>query len=164
MGFSAALTKMHRSVTHLARTGGIGGEMINGVESYAYGRGLGYLHGKYRDQTSIKGVPMELYGGIAAKALSIAATLMSHGRGAGGFLGDRLSTAGTVALGAYGYLHGVEDGTKASGRKVFILEAGAAAPKEMGGLKQTDMLGAIDPAVGGAVLSTEGLIDFVRQR
>ena len=160
MGFSAALTKVTRGIGHIARRGGLVGTAIESVEAYGIGRGLGYVHGKYRDQTDIKGVPIELYGGIGAKVAGILATL--YGGHMGGMVGEHLNLAGTVALGSLGYAHGVADGTKSSGRKVYVLDAGQAAPKELGGLRLTDVLG-IDPAVGGAYLSADELAEWARQ-
>lgn len=123
-----------------------------------YGSAAAFGYVKGTGKRAFHGVPIDAGVGLAALATSVFLTIKSHGRSIIG------SYAGDVAdAGIMSYLNsiGAAYGAKSSGRKVYVLEAGAKPPA---GLKPVDVMGELPQAVGGSFLSAAEIQNFSQQR
>lgn len=164
--FGKALSYMHKHTSGIVKKkpyDSVGANLLHTAEVAAAAEGFGYLHGRYREEASIKGVPLNLVAGLGLKAVVLGAGLLSRGSEMPGWA-SHVDAVALAGLGSYMFADGVARGTKAAGRSIFILESGAARPKDMGGLKQTDVVGALPQAVGGAYLSADDLRAARRQK
>lgn len=158
-----ALKKMYKGTKHAVIHQGpsaLGEAAVYGGASYIFGQ----IHGRYREKAAVKiagyEVPVSILAGVACKAASMA--VPANAKLAGVHIGAQLNNVGNAGVGAFFHGMGVGHGMKASGRKLYILESGKAAPAALGDLKQTDVVGSLPPAPKGAYLSTEDLRGLAR--
>lgn len=119
-----------------------------GAASFAYG----YAQNRWRDKATIKGVPLDLLGGVVFKA----ASLLTAGK-----MAHHLSIFGNAGVGAWAHTMGAGYGAKASGVRRLLVSA-ADADKVKKQFPGATVLGAIAPAPHGAFLSSEKLRDLAR--
>lgn len=162
--FTRALTRLNKGIDRYAGRGA-GEKIFSGVEGALAGEAFGYIHGRYREKAAVKilgrTIPINLLAGIAGKAAAVAGAAMSRGEPA---WIHHVNAIGDAGLTTYFFADGVARGTKKAGRKIYLLDQGAAAPANLGGLRQTDVVGEIPPAVGGAFLDLEELQQLARKR
>lgn len=155
--FDKALFQVSRAVRSPF---GVGHAVVEGVESYATGRILGEIQGRYREKAHLpytELTPAE-YVGIGGKVAALGLLMFTRSDVAA----MHVNTVADAALACAGFSHGIGNGTKASGRKVYILE-GAAPATLPAGMKQTDVVGAIPQAVGGAFMDANALSNLARR-
>lgn len=127
----------------------------NALASY----GFGYLQNAYPGKAKIAGVPADLAVGVAAKAVSVLATLSGHG----GVLRPHLDVLGNAGIGAYFHTLGSGHGFKKSGRVRAILPATAAA-KLQAAVPESTIFGVQSRAPHGDVLTADDLAALASRR
>lgn len=155
------LSNLKTHLPHVADRKGLGGYAVDKVERYGASLGFGFLKGYYREKASIKGVPVEAIVGGGAVLGSVILEIMSGGRSS---LAPHLNAIGDAGLQSYLNSIGASMGAKKSGRKVYVLDAGAAAPKTLP--PGMVAVGALPQAVAGAgqYLTQEQIARYADQR
>lgn len=155
MKLSSVLSKMKSAKhVHIHSGPGLGAEIVGTGVYVAASEIFGYVHGRYRDKAEVMGVPANLLVGVLGKLSAIALYAQ------GGKLRNKahyLNNIANAGIGSYVFADGVARGTRAAGRKIYVLESGGTPPSLGRGLTQTDVVGEIPQAMGGAYLSREEL-------
>ena len=157
--FTSALQRyrradMHHIDAHPVR--GIFAEGVHTAEELGAGYVLGQIHGRYREKAEIRGVPITAAVGFGAKA----AALLGSWLGFGGM--SHLNAIGSAGLTTWLFSKGVSHGTEAAGRKVYVLDKGAAVPAGLPA--PTTVLDDLPPAAPGSFLNRAQLLHLARQR
>lgn len=142
------LTKATSHVRHVA---------VDKVERYGASAVFGFLKGSGK-RYLYKNIPMDAGVGGLLTLLGAYLQIKSHGRSA---IAPHLNAVGDAGVMSYFNSMGAAWGAKKSGRKVYVLEAGAKAPA---GLKPVDVMGEIPQMVSGAFLSADEIANFAGQR
>jgi hypothetical protein len=152
------LSKMKSAVPHISeRKSSFMSLVVDKGERYGASLGFGFVKGYYREKAAFKGVPVDaLVGGLALVGAVVAET-MSSGRSN---LAPHLNALGDAGLQSYLNSIGASLGAKKSGRKVYVLDAGAKAPAALP--PGMTAVGASDGL--GAWLSPEEVSNYSAQR
>jgi len=153
------LTKVKNNLPHVGDRKGVVGYAVDKVERYGASYGFGFIKGYYREKAAFRGVPFELLAGGLAVAGAAILEATSTGRSS---LAPHLNAIGDAGLQSYLNSLGASLGAKKSGRKVYVLDAGAKAPGAFPGMRE--VVGAIPEAVGGAYLSPDQIARFSQAR
>lgn len=158
MAILGTLTSGAKSnLPHIAdRSGLVKGYLVDKVERYGASVAYGFVQNYYREKAMVKGVPLDILVGGGLTLLGAGLEIFSRGRSA---LAPHLNAIGDAGVQAYFLKLGAVWGTKASGRKAYILEKGATAPA-LPGLTQVGL----EPAVGGAVLDEASIARYCESR
>ncbi len=127
------------------------------VEYGAASYGLGYVKNRWRDKAHVKGVPVDLAGGIVLKLASLAMQLSNKGTG----LAPHLDTVGNAGVGAFFHTLGSSHGAAASGLRRLLIPASDVA-KAKAALPNATILGEIPKAPPGDYLSSADLQRMAR--
>ena len=146
---------------------GIVAEAIDTGIGIAASEAFGYIHGYYREKAALTilgtEIPVNLAVGVAGKGVAVVAAMLGHDPKVAGVDGlSALDAVATAGLNSYFFADGVMRGTKHAGRKIYILEAGGVAPALNSSLKETDVVGEIPTATGGAFFSDSELRGMVK--
>ncbi len=153
------LNKMKNAVPHVAdRRPSYMNFAIDKAERYGASLGFGFVKGYYREKAAWKGVPVDALVGGAALVGAVVAEVMSNGRSG---LAPHLNAISDAGIQSYLNSIGASLGAKKSGRKVYVLDAGAQAPGQLPpGLHE--VLGASDGV--GAFLSPDEVANYSARR
>lgn len=138
---------------------GLTGMLVEKGERYGSSFAFGFIKGYYREKAMIKGMPVDL---LAGAGMTLAACVLEAYSGGRSKIAPHLHAIGDAGMMSYINSVGVSMGTKQSGRKIYLLEKGAAAPA---GIKEAEhILGELPPAVGGPFLSADEIAKFASPR
>lgn len=142
-------------VTHSAamvphRSSNFTNYLVDKGERYAGAAAFGFVKNYYREKAMVKGIPADLLAGGLLTLGAVAMEMFSHGRSKAAC---HLNAIGDAGVMSFFNSMGAAYGTKMSGRKVYVLAPGAAAPAALP--PGMTAVGAIPQAVGGAYLTAE---------
>ena len=162
--FSSTLARMHRGSKSMSIHHGPGlvGEAVDTAIGIGASEAFGYIHGKYREKAAVSvlgtEIPANLAVGVAGKVAVVVAAMMGKDYKVKGHSAlSAVDTVATAGLNSYFFADGVMRGTRSAGRKIYILESGGVAPALNASLKETDVVGEVPTARGGAYLNEEEL-------
>ncbi len=153
------LQKMKSAAPHIAeRRPSYMNLAVDKGERYLSSFGFGFIKGYYRERAAFKGIPVDALVGGAALVAAVGVELFSNGRSS---LAPHLNAISDSGIQSYLNSIGASMGAKKSGRKVYVLDAGAKAPGQLpAGLHE--VLGASDGV--GAFLSPEEVSNYSARR
>lgn len=122
---------------------------------------FGYVQNAFPNYGRVKGVPLDLGVGVAAKVASLALTLLGKTGGVLGKSRPHLDIVGNAGIAAYAHTLGSFHGFKKSGRVRAVLPAGSEA-KLQAAVPGATIMGVAAKAPPGDLLSASDLAKLAR--
>lgn len=147
------LARIKSNTAHVTEVRNWKGYGVDKAIRYGSAWGFGYVKGFYREKAMVRGVPVDAIAGVGSTILGLLV---------GGKTGAYLNSLGDSGISSWLGSLGAAYGAKKSGRRVYVLDAGARPPANLPpGL--TAVAG-LPQAVGGVFLTPEEIAQFSAQR